>query len=96
MKRKFYVFNSQEAVKEHCKAVKTLSDLQQLKYDIKAANCNLTTFLDGNTGVYAVDHYGHVSTRWVFLTQKAYQKLGGFLTDHEKEQLNGYTVLDAD
>jgi len=72
--RRFYVFNDENAVKGHIAQCKTLNDVMQLARDIQASGTNLTYFIQGAPGVYAVDCIAGEEGTWrhVFLTKQAY------------------------
>ena len=55
-KRRFYAFNSPEAVEEHISQIKTVTDVLQLRFDVAASGCNLVKFQTGIPGVWALDY----------------------------------------
>lgn len=89
--RRWYSFNDLETVKQHISEVKTYSDLLQLRYDINAADCNLTYFNTGVDGVFAVDCVaGENSYRHIFMTKVAHARFG----DPRTEEADCFTVIE--
>jgi hypothetical protein len=78
--RRFYGFNSVEIVKEHIAQCKTLDDILQLAQDIQVSGTNLTYFIQGNPGVFAIDCCAETPTyRHVFLTKEAFTRHGAIV-----------------
>lgn len=92
MNRRFYVFNSLDAVKQHISEVKTLRDLAQLRFDIESSGTNLALFKQGRNGVYAIDCYvTSPSFRHVFLTKDAFAQFG----EISQNKADSYSVLEG-
>lgn len=90
--RKFSVYNSSRDVAEHVAKIKTLQDLRQIEFDIKASETNLCYFMRGNPGVWAIDCCADGSDRHVFMTKDAVKRYAP--SKKELAKYASFTVLE--
>jgi len=82
--RKFYGFNSPIDVEKHINEVKTMADLEQLRFDLISSETNLAIFNPGMPGVCAIDYASDTKSmfnRHVFVTASRLKEIAPVVPD---------------
>ena len=88
MSRRFYGFSSAADVRGHIEQIKTVADVDQLAFDIRASGSNLVQFQYGAEGIYAIDYAPSVDGertkfyRHIFITKSSLKKFTPLVPDN--------------